>query len=291
MRVVVTGSSGHLGAALVGALQGENLDVLGLDLRPSPCTAVVGSVVDRAVVRRCLTGADAVLHTASLHQPHLRTHSRQAFVDTNVVGTLNVLEEAVDGGVFGRSLVPVPGAAAAWITEDVVPVPKNIYGASKKAAEELAETVHLDAGLSCVILRTSRFFAERDDPPATHGFEDANIKMNELLYRRVDLEDAVTAHLAALDRATEIGFGLYIISATTPFAPSDLEDLRSDAPSVVNRLFPDCDSIYAARGWRLFPSIDRVYVNDQARRHLGWAPRHDFGLALDGLRAHQDRRR
>ena len=54
---------------------------------------------------------------------------------------------------------------------------------------------------------------------------------NEYLYRRVDIEDVVDAHLCALDRARAIGFGRYIISATTPFVARMLAELRRDAPA------------------------------------------------------------
>jgi len=64
---------------------------------------------------------------------------------------------------FGRALNPPPGEPAAWITEDVAPVPSNIYGATKAAAEDLCVLVARDRGLPCVILRTSRLFPEADD--------------------------------------------------------------------------------------------------------------------------------
>ena len=120
------------------------------------------------------------------------------------------------------------------MTEDVRPVPKNIYGATKTAAEDLCELFHRDHGLACLILRTSRFFPEEDDCEATRqAYDDHNVKANEYLYRRVDLEDVVSAHLLALERAPSIGFGRYIITATTPFSPDDLFDLRANAPLVV----------------------------------------------------------
>ena len=75
----------------------------------------------------------------------------------------------------------------------------------------------------------------------------------------------MSAHLLALERAPEIGFGRYIISATTPFTRDDLAELRADAPAVVRRLFPDYEAVYERRGWRMFPSIERVYVNARAR--------------------------
>jgi UDP-glucose 4-epimerase len=300
MRVLVTGSAGHLGEGLVRVLRDDGADVVGLDVLASPYTDVVGSIADRALVKRAMQGADAVIHAATLHKPHVGSHARQEFVDTNVTGTLNLVEEAVAAKVtrfvftsttstFGRALTPPPGAPAAWITEDVKPVPRNIYGATKTAAEDLCELIHRDHGLPCLILRTSRFFPEPDDRDEVRAaYEDANLKVNELLYRRVDLEDVVAAHRLALDRAPAIGFGRYIISATTPFTREDLQELRIDAPAVVRRHHPDYERVYADRGWRMFDGIERVYVNEHARSELGWRPRYDFGHALELLSAGED---
>jgi nucleoside-diphosphate-sugar epimerase len=301
-RILVTGSSGHLGEALVRVLRSQQRDVVGLDRIPSPFTTVTGSVSDRETVRRCLAGVSAVLHPATLHKPHVASHTRQDFVDTNVTGTLVLLEEAAAAGVasfvftsttsaFGRALTPAPGAPAAWISEDVTPVPRNIYGVTKTAAEDLCQLIHRDAGLPVLILRTSRFFPEPDDADAVReAFADQNVKVNEFLNRRVDIEDVVTAHLLAMERAPAIGFGKYIVSATSPFSPADLAALREDAPAVVWRLFPGAEAEYARRGWRMFPSLDRVYVNARARAELGWQPRYDFRHVLGLLAAGEEPR-
>ena len=300
MKVLVTGSAGHLGEALVRTLRSTSHEVVGLDLTPSAFTSTVGSVADRRCVRQCMRGVDAILHTASLHKPHAATHSRQDFVDTNITGTLNLLEEAASAGVrsfvftsttsiFGGALTPPAGAPAAWVTEEVRPVPRNVYGVTKAAAEDLCELFHRSRRLACLVLRTSRFFPEEDDDPATRlAYDDGNVKANEFLYRRVDLEDVVNAHLLALEKAPLIGFGRYIISATTPFRPDDLLDLRVNAPEVVRRWVPDYEEEYARRGWRMLPSIDRVYVNDRARRELGWCPRYDFRYVLNLLKSGGD---
>jgi UDP-glucose 4-epimerase len=300
--VVVTGSAGHLGEALVRVLGDGGYDVTGIDVKASAGTTVVGSVADRDVVRECLAGADAVLHAATLHKPHVGSHGKQAFVDTNVTGTLTLLEEAVAAGVgsfvftsttsaFGRALTPAAGEPAAWITEDVVPRPRNVYGVTKTAAEDLCELVHAEHGLPVIVLRTSRFFPEGDDDEEVRAaYDNANVKANELLYRRVDVADVADAHLLAMDQAARIGFGKYIITATTPFSQADLAGLRDDAPAVVRRLFPDYAAEYARRGWRMFPSIGRVYVNARARADLGWTPRYDFRGFLDALIAGQDPR-
>jgi nucleoside-diphosphate-sugar epimerase len=299
-QVLVTGSSGHLGEALVRVLRAGGHEVTGLDIRPSPSTTVVGSVTDRGVVRDCVAGAGAVLHTATLHKPHIGSHGKQAFVNTTVSGTLTLLEEAVAAGVsgfvftsttsaFGRALSPLAGQSAAWITEDVVSRPRNVYGVTKTAAEDLCELIHAEHGLPVIVLRTSRFFPEEDDDDAVRAaYADANVKANEFLYRRVDVADVADAHLRAMARAAEIGFGKYIVSATTPFTPADLAALRDDAPSVVRRLFPDYEAEYARRRWRMFPSIGRVYVNARTRADLGWEPRYDFRSVLDALKRGED---
>jgi UDP-glucose 4-epimerase len=300
MTILITGSAGHLGDALMRTLRAAGRAATGLDLLVSPFTDYVGSIADRDFVREAMTGVTAVIHTATLHKPHILSHSRQQFVDVNVSGTLTLLEAATEAGVasfvftsttsaFGSALTPAPGQPAAWITESVAAVPRNIYGAAKGAAETLCELFHREQGLAVIVLRTSRFFPEEDDSEAIRSaYPLDNVHANELLYRRADIADVVDAHLLALAKAPEIGFGRYIVSATTPFGWEELAELRADAPSVVRRIFPDADAIYASRGWKLFPSLDRVYVNAQARNALGWTPRYDFGQALVRLAAGED---
>src|ERR1700719_1777755 len=201
MRVLVTGSSGHLGEALVRTLRDLQHEVVGLDLLESPFTTCVGSIIDRSCVRRCMIGVQTVFHAATLHKPHVATHTPQDFVDTNITGTLNLLEEAATTGVesfiftsstsvLGDALVPPVGAPAAWVTENVTPIPKNIYGVTKAAAEDLCQLFHRNQRLPCIVLRTSRFFPEEDDnKEVREAYSDDNVKVNEYLYRRVEIAD------------------------------------------------------------------------------------------------------
>jgi UDP-glucose 4-epimerase len=303
MRVLVTGSSGHLGEGLMRTLPAAGHEAIGLDVLEGAFTTRVGDIADREVVRAALAGGvDAVVHAATLHKPHVGSHTRQDFVDTNVTGTLNLLEEAVAAGVsrfvftsttsaFGRALTPGDREPAAWITEDVVPIPRNVYGVTKTSAEGLCELVHRDHGLPVLILRTSRFFPEPDDrDEVRNAYDDTNLKVNELLYRRVDLQDAVDAHLLALDRAPALGFDRFIISATTPFVREDAPALHEDAPAVVARYVPAYERVYAERGWRMLPRIERVYDNARARERLGWAPAWDFAYAVERLAAGEEPR-
>jgi len=182
--ILVTGSAGHLGEALMRTLRAEHRDARGLDLKPSPFTDCVGSICDRELVRQGMRGVHAVLHAATLHKPHVATHAGRDFVDVNVTGTLMLLEEAVAAGVdafiftsttsaFGSALTPAPGEPAAWVTEEVVPVPRIIYGVTKVAAESVCELCFRREGLPVIVLRTSRFFPEADDD-AEPDTEDAD---------------------------------------------------------------------------------------------------------------------
>ena len=279
--------------------------VTGLDPKPAPTTDIVGSVADRDTVRRALgeSGAKAVVHAGALHKPNIATHTHSDFVSVNVQGTLNLLEEVVaSGSVVDRFVFTsttslmiskeiragLAGGArrARWITEDMQPLlPRNIYGVTKLAAENLCRLLHETHGLPVVILRTSRFFPEEDD--MAHAIEQSapNTKTNELLFRRLTVEDAADCHLAALEKAPMLGFETFIVSAETPFYEADCEQLISDAPTVVARYFPDYAEVYERLGWTMFRSIDRVYVATRLRERLGFRCKTDFRRRLDELRA------
>lgn len=302
MKILVTGSAGHLGEALMRTLRADGTPVLGIDRLPSPFTDQVGDLADPAFVRSVMAGVTQVLHTATLHKPHVETHPRQAFIDTNVTGTLNLLEAAAVAGVaafvftsttsaFGAALRPPPGAPAVWVDETLAPVVRNIYGVTKTAAEDLCELMHRLTRLPVVVLRTSRFFPEDDDDPSARSLRSQeNIQANELLYRRVDLEDVVDAHRVALREAARIGYGRFIVSATTPFTRQDCTALGQDAAAVLRQRVPGWEALYARHGWTPPDTLDRVYDNRAAREVLGWQPKVDFAAALARLEATGDLR-
>jgi len=263
---------------------------------------LVGDIAEPAFVRGVMSGVTQVLHTATLHKPHVETHTRQAFVDTNITGTLNLLEGAAAVGVaafvftsttsaFGAALRPPPGAPAVWVDETLAPVVRNIYGVTKTAAEDLCELMHRQTGLPVVVLRTSRFFPEDDDDPSARTLRSQeNIQANEFLYRRVDVEDVVDAHRVALREAARIGFGRFIVSATTPFTREDCPALGRDAAAVLRHRVRGWEALYARHGWTPPETLDRVYDNRAAREVLGWQPKIDFVAALARLNATGDLR-
>jgi UDP-glucose 4-epimerase len=300
MRILLTGSSGWLGRTLGPRLRQLGHFVTGLDPVASRDTAVVGSVADRATVRRAIAdnGIEAIVHAGALHKPDIERRDRQAFIDVNVQGTFNLVEEAiaqrVSRFVFTSTTslmisetirAGLSGGArrAAWLTEDMSPEPRNIYGVTKLAAEHLCRLASLQAGLPVVILRTARFFPEEDDMAHAIHQSDENTKANEFLFRRLTVEDAAEAHVAALARAPSLGFGTFIVSAPTPFSPDDCHELIADAPAVVARCFPDYPRLYAENGWTMFSSIDRVYDASLARDRLGFVCRTGFAEVLAEL--------
>ncbi|MCW3845725.1 NAD(P)-dependent oxidoreductase [Sphingomonas sp. LB-2] len=298
MRVLLTGSSGWLGRFLAPMLRGAGHEVTGLDVAPGADTQVIGSVADRALIERVFgeKGIEAVIHGGALHKPDIVRYRPQAFIDVNVSGTLNLLEAAQAAGhdrfvftsttslMISSAIREEKGAAAVWLTEESGPLrPRNIYGVTKLAAEKLCSLAHQDAGLACMVLRTARFFPEEDD---THrSLSGTNMKANEFLNRRLTVEDAARAHLAALERAPEIGFATFILSAPTPFAPEECVELKADARAVIARHFPDAAELYARRGWELPKSIGRVYDPGLAEQMMGFRCETGFAEVLAALRS------
>jgi nucleoside-diphosphate-sugar epimerase len=274
MRILLTGSTGWLGRYLAPMLRAAGHEVIGMDVAPGPDTRVVGSVADRALVERVMFshGIEGVIHGAALHKPDIVRYPRQAFIDVNVTGTLNLIECAI---AAGADRFVFSSTTSLMITQ-------AIYGVTKRAAEEVCRLVHSETGLPIIVLRTSRFFPEDDD---THrDLSGENMKANEFLNRRLTVEDCARAHIAALDRAPAIGFATYIASAPTPFSRDDVVELKTDAPAVIARLFPDAAELFAARGWSLPASIGRVYDAGAIELGLGFRCVTDFSAILAALR-------
>ncbi len=303
MNILVTGSSGWLGLFLVPRLKRDGHRVIGLDPVPGPMTDIVGSIADRPTVHGVLREHEitAIVHAGALHKPHIATHGNAPFVEVNVRGTLNLLEEAtapgskVDRFIFTsttslmisqeiRESRQRGAPSAIWIDEEMTPLlPRNIYGVSKLSGEHLCRMFHESHGLPTIVLRTARFFPEEDDMAQSIIQSGPNTKANEFLFRRLTVEDAADAHVVALARAPQIGFDTFIVSALTPFETDDCDQLMRYAPEVVNHYFPRYREIYARRGWMMFDNIDRVYDSHKAMRRLGFVCKTGFGEILQQL--------
>jgi len=116
MRVLLTGSSGWLGRFLAPMLRSAGHSVIGFDVAPGVDTAIIGSVANPGTVERAfaLHAFDAVVHAGALHKPDIARHPAQAFIDTNVTGTRNLLQAATAAGVghFVLALIGFRGGEA-----------------------------------------------------------------------------------------------------------------------------------------------------------------------------------
>jgi len=297
MRVLLTGSSGWLGRFLAPMLIAAGHEVHGLDVAPGRFTDTLGSVADGALIERLFAahGFEGVVHGGALHKPDIVRYPREAFVDVNVTGTLHLLEAAVRHGagrfvftsttslMITQAIRDELAPEAVWLDETSGPLaPRNIYGVTKRAAEDLCRLFHADHGLPVIVLRTARFFPEDDDTHAEPAGE--NLKANEFLNRRLTVEDCAAAHLAALAAAPRVGWGLYVVSAPPPFGRADVARLKTDAAGLIAERFPDAPALYAARGWVLPRSIGRIYDPSAIARDLGFRCTTDFAAVLAALR-------
>lgn len=277
MNVLVTGSSGHIGSAAAEKLSGQ-ARVTGLDRRPGTWTTVPGGVEDRALVRRALEGADAVVHTAALHVPDLGRASADDFRRVNVEATHSLLEEAAAAGVTRFVLLSTTsvygcsareGPPAAWADESLPPLPMDEYDRSKLEAEALCRTA-AGSRMSTVILRLSRCFPETDQLIAFYR-----------LYRGIDRRDAAHGIRCAVTAPVD-GSITVNLTGPTPFESSDAAELWSDPWSVIERRVPGVRAEFQRRGWPLPPRIDRVYSGALASRVLGFQARYGIMELLCG---------
>jgi UDP-glucose 4-epimerase len=262
---VVTGSSGLVGSAVAGALARDGWDVRGLDVTAGPRTTAVGDLRDGGLRRGALRGAGAVVHAAALHAPHVGRRPDAEFRAVNVDATRELLADAAAAGVtrfvfvsstsvYGHALVPVDGRAV-WVDDALPPRPRDIYDETKLAAESLVTAAPVPA----VTLRISRCFPEPPRDLAVHR-----------LHRGVDLTDVVAAVRLATVRTG--ARGTFTISGPHPFTPADRRRLHDDAAALITERLPRVAEAFAARGWALPASIDRVYDSSAATAAFGYRP-------------------
>lgn len=303
-RVFVTGADGFIGSHLVEHLVAAGWRVRALALynafdsrgwldHVDPAVLreteiVSGDVRDAGAMRRALRDCDAVMHLAALIGIPYSYHAPESYVETNVRGTLNVLEAARDAGarVIQTSTSEVYGTARCVpITEEHPLQAQSPYAATKIAADQLALSYHAAFGLPVTIVRPFNTYGPRQSTRAviptivTQIAAGARSLRLGALHPTRDLNfvgDTVRAFAAALRCDAAVG---QVVNVGSGFEISigDLAALIAQEMGVAIEVTSD-----SARMRPAASEVERLLAgNDRARALLGWAPQAG-GLA--GLR-------
>ncbi|EHQ30532.1 NAD-dependent epimerase/dehydratase family protein [Mucilaginibacter paludis] len=278
MKVLVTGSAGKLGAAVMAKLKAASVQAIGADLIPSSTTDLILDIKHKDQVNQACQDIDAIIHTAAIHGKHYDlNYPREEFIDTNIYGTLNLLNASVQLGIkqflyisttsiYGDAMVnPVQ---AVWVDELLPERPRDIYDITKQAAEQLCRDFFYKEGLQTSVYRVGRFLPE-----------ESNLQANHRLYRGLDERDGAEALYLALQHHFE-DFEIFNIASSSPFTKDDLKILKDNPVEVILKMYPEAADIYRAKNWSFPKSIDRIYVTDKAKKLLGYSPQFTFKYLL-----------
>ena len=305
MKVLVTGADGFIGSHLTEALVRAGHDVRAFVMYNSfnswgwldRCTDDVrgkfevfaGDIRDPHGVRTAMKGCDAVLHLAALIAIPYSYHSPDTYVDTNIKGTLNIVQAARDlqvGRVIHTSTSEVYGTARfVPITEDHPLQGQSPYSASKIGADQIAMSFHASFGTPVVILRPFNTYGPRQSARAVIPTIITQIASGE---RRISLgsvhptrdfshvADTVAGFLAALESDRGVG---EVINLGSNFEIS----IGDTARTIAEVMQAEVEIVTDAQRLRPEKSeVERLWAsNEKAAALLGWRPKY---AGLDGFR-------
>ena len=277
MRVLLTGY-GKLGKVLGRRLCEKHEVVI---LKRTPVEAEFEQInVDIAVyedVYGAMEGIDAVIHTAAQQDQRGNPAYHNVFFDTNVKGTYNILQAALERGVkklvISSSIVvcgnlsrggPENKDRAARYDENVSLRPENIYDLSKAINERMSEFYARVHGMNIMCLRYGGFFAKHEGPDY----------VERLLGWFVHTEDVAQATRLALESNIQ-GHRVYVIVPKIRFTDADSEELVRDPNAVVKRLYPEEHEIIRVKGLSFDP-ITMWWDSSKAQNELRFEPQHSF---------------
>jgi NAD dependent epimerase/dehydratase len=308
ISVLVTGADGFIGSHLVERLAREGAKVRALALYNSfndwgwlegldpalGVEVVTGDIRDKAQVSTVTKGVDVVFHLASLIAIPYSYVAPESYVQTNVQGTLNVVQAALEHGVkrvVHTSTSEVYGTARKVpISEDHPLQPQSPYSATKIAADSIAQSFHLSFGLPLVVARPFNTFGPRQSARAviptviTQLLSGrTRIRLGRLNPTRdfnfvSDTCDGMVALAgcdAALGQVVNIGSGSEISIGELAKLIAELAGTRIEIETEAARLRPDqseverllCDNsrIRALTGWR-----PKVNLREGLEKTVAW---------------------
>ena len=303
MRVLVTGSDGFIGSHLVEELVRRGYDVRAFVMYNSfnswgwldKCAPDVkenfdvfqGDIRDPNGVRQAITGCEVVLHLAALIAIPFSYHSPDSYVDTNIKGTLNILQAAREKNVrvIHTSTSEVYGTAEFVPITELHPLKgQSPYSATKIAADQLAFSFYSSFELPVTIIRPFNTYGPRQSSRAVIptiisqiASGAGNIKLGSVHPTRDFnfVEDTVEGFIASMNSVDAYG---EVINLGSNFEIS----IADTALMIANIMSKDVN--VGTDDIRLRPEkseVERLWAdNKKAKSLLGWEP--SF-CGLDGL--------
>jgi NAD dependent epimerase/dehydratase len=301
-RVLVTGAGGFIGSHLAERLVEEGAEVRALVeynalgrwdwLDESPVAKrmdiQLGDIRDRDSVSRAVEGREVVFHLAALIGIPYSYHAPQSYVDTNITGTLNLLQavrEADVGRFVHTSTSEVYGTALEVPIRETHPLQgQSPYSASKIAADKMVEAFHRSFGLPTGILRPFNTFGPRQSTRAviptiiTQVLAKRPVRLGNLQPTRDFnyVDNTVDAFLLAASAPGFIGKTVHV-GTGREISIGDLARLIAEQLGVPLRV--------AEEDQRLRPDASEVMrlVADStfAKQAIGWTPRVSFEDGLE----------
>lgn len=305
MKVLITGADGFIGSHLTEAAVRAGYDVRAFVLYNSfnswgwldhcgedvkgKFDVFAGDVRDPNGVRVAVKGCDAVLHLAALIAIPYSYHSPDTYVDTNIKGTLNIVQAARDSGiarVVHASTSEVYGTARfVPITEDHPLQGQSPYSASKIGADQIAMSFYTSFGTPVSIVRPFNTYGPRQSaraviPTIITQIANGNrqIKLGALHPTRDFnyVTDTVAGFLAALSSERSVG---EVINVGSNYEIS----IGDTARSIADVMRVEIEILIDEQRLRPGTSeVERLWAaNDKALELLRWQPRYG---GLDGFR-------
>lgn len=300
-RILVTGADGFIGSHLTERLVARGCEVrafvqynsLGswgwldespVDVRRS-LDVFAGDIRDPHGVRTAMTGCDVVLHLAALIAIPYSYHSPQTYVETNVLGTLNVVQAARDLGVarvVHTSTSEVYGTARfVPITEDHPLQGQSPYSASKIGADQIALSFHAAFGTAVTVIRPFNTYGPRQSARAVVPTVISQIAAGAHEIRLGALHptrdftfvtdtarafEALAECDAAVGQVVNAGSGFEVSIGDTAQAIIDLMGREVAIVADEQRLRPEASE------------VERLWADSQRMRRLtGWTPGYGGG--------------
>ena len=295
-KVLITGADGFIGSHLTEALIREGYDVRAfvyynsfnswgwLDQLPEEIKSQIdvfsGDIRDPYGTRKAMQDCDAVLHLAALIGIPYSYHSPDTYLDTNVRGTLNVLQAARELGtrrVIHTSTSEVYGTARfVPITEEHPIIGQSPYAATKIAADQLALSFFSSFGTPVTVLRPFNTYGPRQSARAVIPTIITQIANGE---RRLKLgsvrptrdfnfvRDTVSGFVAALG-VDQCAGEVINLGSNYEVSIGDTVELIATLMNAEVEIVADQDRIRPAAS-----EVERLWAdNSKAKKLLGWSP-------------------